>query len=452
MQRPPAEPPPQTKEIGPLTEEQPQKPIHEPIQSNPLGGGLYSATLNRHLTKEEIRKMRVVGELHLALNHEGKQGMKRLVSRGHLLENELTSADIDLYYEVKPPCIGCIQALMKQPPNDPFPIPTGSLTGQYWELDIMFLGETITMILAECITNLVWQHALASRSARAVKSAVESWDNFLKKVFPRAYASGTITIRSDREKVFTLFEIGIPAVRLSRTSAEGHANRAEAMIKKIKMKFKATILSLPYTLPSKLYSDLIVHTVRVINCMPHPREDQAESPREMVYRKKIKLDELTRCKFGDMGYTVVPKDHRSKQYERAPGAAVPVIVVGFEDGTPSNLYLFDPETGGKPTRSKFVVSPDNKDIIKIMNDLAKENPILHPSVIQEISTDILEDDTTEPTKDILSALVGDQAIDDNSMTIRQAADKYGDQAVRQSVIAEINNMINMGVFDVINVK
>jgi hypothetical protein len=224
------------------------------------------------------------------------------------------------------------------------------------------------------------------------------------------------------------------------------------MIKKIKTKFKATLVSLPYNLPSKLYTDLIDHTVRVINCMPNPREDQAESPREMVYRKKIKLEELTRCKFGEMGYTAVPKDHRSKQYKRAPGAAVPVIVIGFEDGTPSNLYLFDPETGGKPTRSKFEVSPDNKEIIKTMNEMAKENPILDPLIAKEISNDTLGDDSVETAKDIIAALIGDQAIDDNNMTIRQAAKKYGDQAVRQSVIAEIDNMIKMGVFNVINAK
>ena len=95
----------------------------------------YVPSCGRCLTKIEINKYLRVKELH-DVAHWGKQRMANLIKGGHLLNCELTSQDVEIYFEIRPACLPCLTN-MQMPASLPHVIPTGTLVGTWWEIDVM---------------------------------------------------------------------------------------------------------------------------------------------------------------------------------------------------------------------------------------------------------------------------------------------------------------------------
>ena len=330
----------------------------EDLTSHPLTNPWYSQSKGDVLNKEEREKVLLVGRLHTCLAHASKAQMVHAIKHGTFLNCNLTVKDIDHYYDVKPPCIGCLTAIQPIPTSKPNPIPSGALKGQYWEMDIFFISGAPYLLLVECITKYLYVRRLASRMAGAVAKEAKIWEAHIKKNFHRAVETKNIWIRCDREKVFKAFEESIQGVHLSRTPAEGHANRAEAHIKKVKNRTRATKCHIEkthgYEVPLDLEERLVEHVVDCLNRMPGTLQ-VTESAYEAVFGVKPKLDDFLKCEFGQMGYTVIPKDQRREGKDGAQGVAC--IIVGCERKTPTNLICYNPMTKKTITRGKFTAVP-----------------------------------------------------------------------------------------------
>jgi hypothetical protein len=338
---------------------------------HPLEDPWYSKMLGRICTVQERKKVMLVARLHVCSNHAGRKTLKKAMETSTFVGGELTAKDIDLYYDVKPPCVGCLQAIRPLPPAQPWNIPTGAEYGEYWEMDIFFVGQNNTpyLLMVECLTKLLWVAKLNSRKESAVTKAALDWETYVKKNFHLAYTKANISIRCDREKVFKIFEDKIQGVRIRPSPAEGHANRAEAQVKRLKNRSMATCQSVElqfgYKIGEILMEDLIMSTVDRLNKLPS-LTDSTAGAHELVFGEKTRLSHFLKCQFGEMGIAVIPPDQRKKQL---PGQNV--VVVGSESRSPENLKCFNPMTKRYLYRVGIEPTPVNLQVVNAMNELAK---------------------------------------------------------------------------------
>lgn len=407
----------------------------------------YAPSLGRLLTSTEQRKLDKVHDLHLALNHAGRATEKSVVE-GHLLNCELTCRDIDLYYEMRPTCLGCVKGKMRMPPTTAFTPRTGAFLGEYWELDIAYFGGKTYAVFIEILSKYCCIYPLLSRKEGSLRKVALDWHNVLAKHFPRAIKNGSIHLRCDREPGFHIIQTSLPEVELNRTSAEGHANRAEVLIKIIKERARATLYALPYQLPQSRYADLIAHIIETKNYTPGTLTS-LETPHEMVTGRKLDANTLMRAQFGQTGCVIIPTSQRNSKDQ---AVAQEGICVGFEPGNPNNLQIYIPSTGRTVHRAAFKPLPPSEmpHLISLLNQQAAQQgssiELFEEQMTQGVETYIEDESLASST--ILSSYTTD--IDDANMTIKAAIAKYGEPIVREAAIKEVANMENMNVFSFID--
>lgn len=408
------------------------------------GDPRYVPSLGRAITKLEESKLSKIHKIHAATGHAGKLTERALVDGGHVLNTDLTARDVDLYYEMFPTCLACVKGKSRLPPQVAYKIPTGALIGQYWELDIGFFGCRAFLLMVEVLSGFVTTYFLPSRKEASVVKAVDSWNALLRKNFHAASQAG-IHLRCDREKVFKVFEAHA-AVQIERTSAEGHACRAEVLIRIIKERARAIIDSLPYTLPPARYSDLIDYIATMKNFLPKTIQDSLTTPYEAVAGLKIKEKDLLQLQFGKIGCCLIPLDQRTSKDK---AVAQEGILVGFEPHNPINLKIYLPSTGGTVYRQKFIHVYEGANVISKLNEQASHCS-REEFLGEEESNYNNINNTTNSSKGYIMSMFDSNNIDINNMTLQQARFMYGEDATFDACMTEINNMIRMNVFEVID--
>ena len=400
------------------------------------GDPRYVPSLGRNLTKQEEYKIGLVHKLHQALAHAGKLTEKKLVQEGHLLNSELTSRDVDIYYELFPTCEGCLKGKMRMPPQIAFTPPTGAPTGGYYEMDIGYFGDKIFLLIVEVISGYVKIFHLPNRKSILVDAAAKSFYKFHQTHFPKV---NKIFIRCDREKVFEVFKNSIPDIEISRTSAEGHANRAEVCIKILKERARSILYSLGYNFPPSLYNYLLDYVTELKNYLP--KTTNSETPQEIVTGRKIDLHQALKASFGQMGYAIIPIDRRGGKDKPTSTSG---ICIGWENCNHNNLRIYIPSTGNVVSRCKFIKSGIIRDIVIKLNNMNNQQ-----YNITNETENINNNNNNIDNVEINSMEVNIEENIDN-MTMNEAIYKFGHEVVNESVLKEINAMLNMNVFEFIN--
>ncbi len=237
-----------------VSEEIPDQASQDPIW--------FSKNLARNLTKLEREKMSIVTELHAALGHPSLSTMKKAIQCGVINNTILTARDIDIYKELFPTCRGCLQGKMRAPSQVAYDPPSGALIGQYWEADLAFLNSKTVLILVEILSNFIIVFTILNKREASIGAASKIWHSYLASRFSKAYISGKIIVRTDRE--LALQALG----NVERVAAEEHASRVEAQIRVLKERCRSILFSLDYHLPYELYDSLMKFVGQIKNYLP----------------------------------------------------------------------------------------------------------------------------------------------------------------------------------------
>ncbi len=387
-------------------------------------GRPYVPSLGRRLTKAEETRVNAVGALHVTLGHAGRATELKAISGGHILSCPITAKDIQIYYEIAPPCIGCLKGKMRQPPSIPFSPPSGAKVGAYWEADICYIGPRRYIILVEVISGFALSIPVATRHELSINHAAKVWHTFIGSYF----SPSEITVYTDREAALQGLATGGPVpILVTRTPAETHANRAEVLIRTIKERARSVIFSLPYKLPSAVVDYLVRYIVNMKNYLPSTTKSD-ETPLEIVRGVKVEYSAIRDLQFGLTGYAVVPSGQRSSKDDATSEEG---ILVGFDLTNPRNRLIYLVRSKRVVSRLKFVAGPISKEGMAALSTDAVS-----------ISDFALEA--------VFSSMVLPMEHDVSNMSIREAIKIYGEEETHKSIKKELENMENMNVFKFVN--
>jgi len=330
-----------------------------------LADPLFSRRLRRPLTRLEINRMAKVKKLHTLL-HLGPQSMKNLVSGGCLGNSDLTKADVENYFELEPQCLACLST-MPTPANVPYLIPSGRKPGTWWEMDAMLIRGCWYSIFIDGTNGLYWTVQNGAMTAAGQRVAAQKFCDFLRRTFP-ANDGEPITLVVDWQSTFGEFVNVIRVLTILHSSVEGHANRAEAGVKKFGVGYKALKSQLPYPMLPTMDPFAVKFMRKIRGFFPSTLRD-THAANASVYGTRLDLAAAVRLQFGAMGRAIVPiaqrRGNKSQEEETKD-----VVIIGFERSNPMNLLLFAPDTQEVISRGKgFEFTPHNPKLVKAMTAL-----------------------------------------------------------------------------------
>lgn len=296
-------------------------------------------------------------------------------------------------------------------------------------IDIMFIkgkhGKKIpAMIGVHKQSGFVNTSIMKSRSAPDVRRALDSITTFIKK-----YGFNVDTFHSDREAAFV--SIGADDIKITHTGGiNDHEYVAESYIRRIKEIMRCIICSLPYKLPSFLYTHLMHHATILFNHRVGAASDPI-TPFQIIVGSKLSVDEILRGKFGRIAMFRIDDANRDELQSRSEFG----IVIGFEPMNPSNLKVYLINRDVIVTRKTYVEINEVNDVIQLLNSKSElpDNSIETIGLYEEV------EDAYVNTLDMKSAI-------DGNMSIKEALQFLPEDSVNASVIAEMNNMYKYNVF------
>jgi hypothetical protein len=201
-------------------------------------------------------------QLHRSLGHPHFQAMVEMLKNGAAItEENINKDDIKVALEVLGPCQACLLGKLIAPS-----VPTVSnyvparRAGERQHCDLMFITspsrQPLLFFLA--VDEKTGRCGVSSISNRETSSVMEAFRLMFQHW--RDLQLPVTDVRLDREGAFIALHrwLSDQGVRPDYTQAEGHdVHRAERMIRTLKNKFRASLLSIPYKLPQELYTDLM---------------------------------------------------------------------------------------------------------------------------------------------------------------------------------------------------
>ncbi len=391
-----------------------------PSNPEPNSGRPYSTKLGRHLTKAEEERVNLAKIMHENLGHQGRAHESRMLKGGHLTNCKLCEKDLDIYYEIIPNCPGCLKGKMRAPGSIAFKPPTGAKLGEFWEGDIMFLGPNKYLVVVEVISNFAYTIPIKTRHDNALSQARKIWNTHLSSRFN----VNKVVVYTDREGGLQGLNGNINGISVSvlKAPTEGHANRAEVLIRIIKERSRSILYSLPYKLPKACLDYLIKYVVQIKNLSPATTNAES-TPAEVVSGCKLNFNDLINLGFGEQGHAFIPIDQREKKNDPT---AEEGILVGFDQYAPHNKIIYVVDTKRTVSRLKFVKSPISKEGMDKLN--------ADPINLQDLESPVV-------SSTILS-------MEDDASNLRydEAVIKFGEEATNASVLHELENMERMNVF------
>ena len=176
-----------------------------------------------------------------------------------------------------------------------------------------------------------------------------------------------------------------------------HEPVSERKIRVVKERTRAILHSLPYNLPAKLLTYLVLFVAYCINIVPVKCDGMYISPREVVTGRKVNYKRDLRFQFGEYIQATTPNVVSNSMQSRTDGD-IALLSTGNIEGT---IFAYNIATNRVVKRDRWKVIPIPDIVIKIMNELAE-----HDSPDRRVTRDptfrigaeIIED-THEPSED-----------------------------------------------------
>ena len=381
------------------------------------------------LTSTQLNRALIVMAYHRASGHKSMTKIRQEIQRGSLVGLEaITTTDVDNAVATFGPCSHCLAGKMRSPSQTSNAIPSNAVPGQYWELDFMFTHHANAhtkhpILICVCLlTGFIICIPLPSRGIPDVERAGQILHRAINSNFPAALATGIIRIFNDHEPSFQMLAAQIPGCRAEPRPIGDHANTVERYIGIIGERLDAHVhqikIESKIDLPGVVYPKLVMNIARLLNYEAHG--DNTKSPNEMLFGKKLNIDEAINATFGQLVMAKVPTDQIHGSFSSHIG-----MIVGCESATPTNLYVFDPATGHVKHRAKCVPIQSTEAYVSLFN--AHSNKMLKSS-LKKVAA-------------IAAPSVPIEHIDENTMSISDAIAHFGIEPVKDCVRDEMDNLM-----------
>ena len=163
--------------------------------------------------------------------------------------------------------------------------------------------------------------------------------------------------------------LGKHGIVLEQTAPGRHSRRAERCIRTIKERFRCVLLSLPYRLPRKLLSHLVLYCVECYNLMPNVNSG-VRSPREIVTGVKPQIPTVMGSRFGDIIIAKTPNTARAPAH--LPRADLGIII-GRELHGHKTARVFLLHNGVIVSRSQWEHPTVTTDMINTINAISADD-------------------------------------------------------------------------------
>jgi hypothetical protein len=223
------------------------------------GTGLYvcrsflsTALVVGHFTSEQRKRAVMVTELHERLNHASDDQMVALLESTSLLDTPLTAKDVRISRQINGPCNACVMGKFVNPPSRSSTSTPTSRPGELLHADIAFFQEGASynrpyLVVVDDFSGFCFCRRLPNKSTTSLGDAVEEVVNEFK-----AWGHPVSILRSDFE-----------------AAPGAHEKRVEIQIRYLRNRFEVVKASLPFNLPTTLYSHLLCDLASSVNVLPN---------------------------------------------------------------------------------------------------------------------------------------------------------------------------------------
>lgn len=334
-------------------------------------------------TPEQVRRAREVLVLHDVLSHPSDVVLCTALDNGVILNCNLAASDLRNARKIfGAHCAACIMAKMTRPAAAPSLSEPPTAPGQVVHADIVFLldvkNRKVPYLFTVCGLS---GFLICAKMASKVSTQLEM--HLLRVVyFYRSHQHTVRTIRSDREHVFDSVRdpLAREGLQLLQTAPEQHEHRIERQVRVIKERFRATLFSLPYTLPRCLYPYLLIHVISSLNMLPNVNTG-TRSPGEIVTHRRPDAGAAMRVAFGAIVLTRVA--NLPVNADLAPRAEHAVVVGRDASSQGRHIKVFLVHSAQVVIRQKFVLFGATPSVIKDMNQYSAADPIPPAEILSD---------------------------------------------------------------------
>ena len=335
---------------------------------------------------EQIARATNVIKLHETMGHIGDHALSVLLDNGGILNCPYTSADLRVARAVHGKCIHCIAGKDTRPIAPISMNPPAESPGIILHMDIMFIKTDPTkpkspfLIAVDDQTNFIMCYDLlrnktTANLVQAQKKIIFKW---------RSFGHNVKEIHTDRENVFNATEPFLNEIYISlKVSApEQHNRKAERYIRVVKERIRTITSSLPFQIPYKLTTSIVLDTIKTLNMSPNSRTG-VRSPYEIVKGIKIDAKKHLIASFGTIGMFKTPNQLDGD--ELTPRSELG-YVVGRDLDSQCTILAYIPSKNRILSFQKYTPIDLTSDIIRIFNAAANQNNdlIISKSTIEKI--------------------------------------------------------------------
>ena len=338
---------------------------------NYIGKALIT-TVQDNLTDYTTREINAANEarkLTRLLGCASPEEVKRIIRNGTLLNNSVTSHDVDRAINIW----GKDIAGLKGKTTRKSPIETGGneniavtvRSDQDLHMDIMFVDKLPFLVSKATPLNLVQVSDLkGKRHASVIRTAFQEHHDNLKN-----HGYNVINVFSDSEGGIDSIQDYINKVaKYQPVGPDQHEPVVERTIRTIKERVRSVLNSLPFTLPSTLLHYLISYVVRSINMIPNINSTDNLSPREKLLGRKTDVKIDLRIEFGQYVQARVPNIISNSMSNRTEGC----IALLPKDNLTGSVKFLNLSTFHEVTRDQWQELPMPDIVIERLNAYAEK--------------------------------------------------------------------------------
>ena len=343
-------------------------------------------------TKKEILRAKAAKELLKRLGFPSVQTLVDMISKGVLLNNEITVADVHRAVDIYGKSLGELKGKSVDRKVKDFPENQVSHVVQTdldLFADIMFLEGIPFLVLVSQPLDLLTCVELTSSKVgvitdrngkKRLKTHSRDTENLFKAIMDVIveYQLRGFTVKSvcsDGEGGLIILKSKLQAlgIKYNPNGPGKHVPIIERRIRVIKERLRALMSVLPFKLPKALLSYALRYCIGCINMQPSSLRQDAISPREAFTGIKVDAKRDLRVSFGDYCQVYQPNIIKNSMVPRTVGA----IALGSKGNKQGSVIFFLLDTKKVVTRDQFTILPMPQEVITHLNNLAMSGEVIN---------------------------------------------------------------------------
>jgi hypothetical protein len=277
-------------------------------------------------------------------------------------------ADCRTSEHINGPCRHCVAGKMPEAPAPPSPTTPSSRVAELLHADLVSVisnkGRISFLILKDDFSDYTLGRRLPSKKKEDVLEGLTAMLNQFK-----AWGHEPGTLRTDAENVLKSFSSEINGLgwRKEFTCPGRHERKIERFIRDIRDGIRTVTNSLPYSLPRKLFPDLVSSLIASKNMIPSIKSAPI-TPQEIVVGNKPDMTLDLRARFGEIAIFKEPEP----ESDTSPRGEIGIVIGrDFYSRRGVKAYILSKRV---MTRMKFQIINFTEDIAQEIAKIGSTDP------------------------------------------------------------------------------